>query len=59
MLCLCKKFGNGLPGLNHAAFCNPDFTCVRSADKMVQMPKTWHSDLMQTAWFKKTTWVGT
>ena len=32
MLCLCKKSGNGLPGLNHAAFCNPDFTCVKRPD---------------------------
>ena len=32
MLCLCKKFGNWLPGLNHAAFCNPDFTCVKRPD---------------------------
>ena len=26
MLSLFNKFGNALPGLNHAVFCNSDFT---------------------------------
>ena len=59
MSSLGKKFGNGLLGLNHASICNPDFTWVRSADKTVQMPKTWFSVFTQTTSFKKTTWVGT
>ena len=59
MLCFCKIFGSGLPGLNHASICNPDFTWIRSADKIVQMPKTWFSVFTQTTSFKKTTWVGT
>ena len=59
MLSLGKKFGKGLLGLNHASICNPNFTWVRSAEKIVQMPKTWFSVFMQTTLFKKTTWVGT
>ena len=59
MLSLGKKFGKGLLGLNHASICNPNFTWVRSAGKMVQMPKTWFSVFTQTTSFKKTTWVGT
>ena len=56
---LCNKFGNGLAGLNHVVFCNPDFIWVKSADKTVQMPQTWFSELTQTIWLKKTAWVGT
>ena len=55
---LSKKFVNGLLDLNDASICNTDFTWVRSADKIVQMPKTWFSVFTQTS-FKKTTWVGT
>ena len=54
-----KKFGNGLLGLNHASTCNSDFTWVRSADKIVQILKTWLIVFPQTTSFKKTTWVGT
>ena len=54
-----NKFENGLLGLNHASICNPDFTWVRSADKIVQILKSWFSVLTQTTSFKKTTWVGT
>ena len=32
-LLLCNKFGNGLAGLNHVVFCNPDFISVKSAGK--------------------------
>ena len=28
-LSICKKFGNGLPGLNSVVPCNPGFTWVR------------------------------
>ena len=59
MSSLGKKFRNGLLGLNHASICNPDFTWVRSADKIVQMPKTWFSVFTETTSFKKTTWDGT
>ena len=54
-----KKFGNGLLSLNHASICNFSFTWVRSAEKIVQMPKTWFSIFTQTTSFKKTPWVGT
>ena len=37
MMSLCNKSGNGLPDLNHFIFCNPDFTCVKSADQIFQM----------------------
>ena len=59
MLSLCKKFGNALLALNHVVFCDLDFTWVRSADKIFQMPKTWFSEFTQTPCFKKKTWVGT
>ena len=59
MSSLGKIFGNGLLGLNQTSICNLDFTWVRSADKMVQMPKTWFSIFTQTKLFKKTTWAGT
>ena len=59
MSSLGKKFGNGLLSLNHASICNFNFTWVRSAEKIVQMPKTWFSVFTQTTLFKKTTWVGT
>ena len=59
MVSLCNKFGNGLAGLNHVAFFNPDFIWVKSADKIVQMTQTWFSEFTQTTWFKKTTWVAT
>ena len=59
MSSLGKKFGNGLLGLNDASICNLDFTWVRSADKIVQMPKIWFSVFTQTTSFKKTTWFGT
>ena len=59
MLSLCKKFINGLPSLNYAVFSNTDFTWVRSADKVVEIPKTWFSVFTQTKCFKKTILVGT
>ena len=59
MSSLGKKFGNGLLGLNHASICDPNFTWVRSAEMIVQMPKTWFSIFTQTTSFRKTTWVGT
>ena len=55
---LGKKFGNGLLGLNYASISNPDFTWVRSADKI----KCQKLDLVYSRRqhpFKKTTWVGT
>ena len=59
IMSLCNKFGNGLAGLNHVVFCIPDFIWVKRADKIVQMPQTWFSEITQTTWLKKTTWVGT
>ena len=59
MSSLGKKFGNGLLGLNHASISNPDFTWVRSADKIVQMLKIWLGVFPQATSFKKTTWFGT
>ena len=56
---LGNKFENRLLGLNHASICNPNFTRVRSTDKIVQIPKTWFSVFTQTISFKKTTWVET
>ena len=35
MVSFCNKFGNGLAGLNHIVFCNPDFNWVKSAGKIV------------------------
>ena len=59
MLSLGKKFGNGLLGLYHASICNPDFSWVRSVDKIVQIPIIWFSVFTQTTPFKKATLVGT
>ena len=59
MVSLCNKLRNGLIGLNHFAFCNRDFTWVKTADKIVQMPQTWFSKFTQTTWFKKTIWFET
>ena len=56
---LGKKFGNGLLGLNHGFISNPDFTWVRSADKIVQIPNNWFSIFVQTTSLKKATMVGT
>ena len=58
MSSLGKKFGNGLLGLSHASIFNPDFTWVRSEDKI----KCRKLDLAYSRRkhpFKKTTWVGT
>ena len=49
MLTLCKKFGNALPGLSHAVFYNPNFSWIRSADKIVQMSITLLSEFMQNS----------
>ena len=58
MSSLGKKFGNRLLCLNHTSISNPDFTWVRSADKI----KCRKLDLAYSRRqhpFKKTSWVGT
>ena len=58
MSSLGKKFGNRLLCLNYASISNPDFTWVRSADKI----KCRKLDLAYSRRqhpFKKTSWVGT
>ena len=47
MSSLGKKFGNGLLGFDHASICNPNFTWIRSAEKIVQMLKSCFSILEQ------------
>ena len=54
-----KKFGKVLHGLNLAPICNPDFTWMRRADKIVHILKTFFSVFKLITLFEKTTWFGT